>query len=206
MKILIADDHPIVLQGINSFLTSRKHRVICACENGIEAWNSILTLHPEIAVLDHNMPGMNGIEIAERVNHEKLPTRVILLTMHKEKALLDKAVAVGIQGYLLKDFALDELDVCLERVGSGLTYYSKQLTRHITIGADDDAVSEIDKLTPTEHKILQVIALQKTSHEIADMLFISIKTVEKHRSNIIKKLKLPQTTGSLAVWAAKNLK
>lgn len=206
MKILIADDHPVVLQGIHSFLNNKKHRVVCACSNGIEAWNSIVGLKPDLAILDHNMPGMNGIEIAESIRAEKLNTKVVLLTMHKEKILRDKAMAIGIVGYLLKDFALDELDQCLEAVGTGLSYYSRQLNQHMTIGEESDANPEIEKLTPTERKILQVIAAQKTSHEIADMLFISLKTVEKHRSNIIKKLKLPQTTSSLAVWAAKNMK
>lgn len=206
MRILIADDHPVVLQGIHSFLASKLHRVIHACSNGIEAWSSIVAMKPDVAVLDHNMPGMTGMEIAERVRQEKLPTKIVLLTMHKEKVLLDRAIAVGIQGYLLKDFALEELDQCLGNISSGLSYYSKQLTRHITVGEVEEATGEIDKLTPTERKILQVIAEQKTSQEIADMLFISVKTVEKHRSNIIKKLNLPHTTSSLAVWAAKNVK
>lgn len=206
MRIIIADDHPVVLQGIHSFLNSKKYRVSCSCDNGIEAWNSIVALKPDIAILDHNMPGMNGIEIAEKIRIEKLHTKVVLLTMHKEKVLLDKAIAIGIQGYLLKDFALDELDQCLENVSVGLSYYSKQLTKHITIGSGGEVSTEMDKLTPTERKILEVIATQKTSQEIADMLFISVKTVEKHRSNIIRKLELPHTTSSLAVWAAKNMK
>ncbi len=206
MKILIADDHPEVLQGIHSFLNNKKHRVIASCANGIEAWNGIAGLDPDVAILDHNMPGMNGIEIAEKVRHEHLRTRVILLTMHKEKALLDKAVATGVMGYLLKDFALEELEQCLENVGNGINYYSKQLTKHITITSDRDDQSYMDLLTPTEQKILKVIATQKTSQEIADMLFISVKTVEKHRSNIIKKLDLPHSTSSLAVWAARNMK
>lgn len=206
MRILIADDHPVVLQGIHSYLAARHYRVIETCNNGIETWNSILSLKPDVAILDHNMPGMNGIEIAERVRDEKLHTKVILLTMHKEKILRDKAMAIGIVGYLLKDFALDELDQCLATVDRGLSYYSRQLTQHMTIAAEDDANLGVEKLTPTERKILQVIAAQKTSQEIAEMLFISVKTVEKHRSNIIKKLKLPHTTSSLAIWAAKNMK
>ena len=104
MTILIADDHPVVLQGICSFLVSKHYRVVCACSNGIEAWNSLLMLKPDIALLDHNMPGMSGMEIAEKIQSEKLGIKVVLLTMHKEKSLLDKAVAVGVKGYLLKDF------------------------------------------------------------------------------------------------------
>ncbi|PQJ08843.1 DNA-binding response regulator [Flavipsychrobacter stenotrophus] len=206
MKILIADDHPVVLQGIHSFLDNKKHRVISSCSNGIEAWNNIAGLDPDVAILDHNMPGMNGVEIAAKVRAEHLRTRVILLTMHKEKVLLDKAVATGVMGYLLKDFALDELEQCLDNVANGISYYSKQLTKHITITDGADTSAYMDLLTPAEQKILKVIATQKTSQEIADMLFISVKTVEKHRSNIIRKLDLPHSTSSLAVWAAKNMK
>ena len=206
MKILIADDHPVVLQGIHSYLTTRHYFVVGTCNNGIETWNSIVAFKPDVAILDQTMPGMTGIQIAERVRDEKLGTKIILLTMHKEKILRDKALAIGIVGYLLKDFALDELDLCLQAVDRGLSYYSRELSQHMTISEEDNDSLGVDKLTPTERKILQVIAAQKTSQEIAEMLFISLKTVEKHRSNIIKKLNLPHTGSSLAVWAAKNVK
>ena len=206
MEILVADDHPIVLEGICSFLINKKHRVISACNNGIEAWNNIVGLRPDVALLDHNMPGYTGIEIAEKIRNEKLPTKVVLLTMHKEKILLDKAKATGIQGYLLKDFALYEIEQCLKTIDGGFSYYSNQLTKHIVIGETEEKSTHLEKLTATEQKILRVIASQKTSQEIADMFFISVKTVEKHRSNIIKKLDLPHTNNSIAVWAAKNIK
>lgn len=206
MKILIADDHPIVLQGIDSFLNSKKYNVVCACCNGIEAWNAILAYKPDVAILDHSMPGLNGVEVAEKVIHNRLPTKIVLLTMHKEKTLLDKAMAVGIKGYLLKDLALGELEQCLQTVSAGEVYHSKQLERYITIEESTEATIEINKLTHAEQKILRVIADGKTSAEIAELFFISVKTVEKHRSNIIKKLDLPQTANSIAIWAAKNLK
>lgn len=205
MKLLIADDHPIVLQGICSFFVGKKHKVVCACNNGIEAWNGIRVLLPDVALLDHNMPGMSGMEIAEKIQRERLSTKVVLLTMHKEKVLLDKAKATGIQGYLLKDFALGEIEQCLNNIENGSSYYSNELTKHIVIGSEDQANSELEKLTLAEQKILKVIAGQKTSQEIADMMFISVKTVEKHRSNIIRKLGLPHTPNSIALWAAKNM-
>ena len=206
MKILIADDHPVVLQGICLYLASKNYKVVSACNNGIEAWNSLLTIKPDVALLDHNMPGMSGMEIAEKVHAERLGTKIVLLTMHKEKALMDKAIALGVKGYLLKDFALDEIVQCLQNVGNGLDYYSKQLTKHVVIGVSDTNSTEIEKLTPAEQKVLHVIATNKSSQEIADMLFISLKTVEKHRSNIIKKLGLPPGHNSLALWASKNIK
>ena len=106
----------------------------------------------------------------------------------------------------MKDFALDEVVQCLQNVDKGMDYYSKQLTRHIVIGEGNAGNNDLEKLTPAEQKILQIIASQKSSQEIADMLFISLKTVEKHRSNIIKKLGLPPGPNSIALWAAKNIK
>ncbi|MDR3681030.1 MAG: response regulator transcription factor [Flavipsychrobacter sp.] len=205
MRIVIADDHPVVLMGISGFLMAKKHTVVATSGNGIEAWNSIILHKPDVALLDHNMPGMSGIEIAMKVHAARLRTKVVLLTMYKEKALLDKAIAVGVNGYLLKDFALGEIDQCLQSIVNGTNYYSKELTKHILVGKADGN-SEMEKLTVTEQKVMNIIAEQKTSNEIADMLFISVKTVEKHRSNIIKKLGLPQTPNSIALWAAKNIK
>lgn len=203
MRIIIADDHPVVLMGISGFLVSKQHTIVATCKNGIEAWNSIVTLKPDVAFLDHNMPGMSGIEIAGKLTTERLRTKVVLLTMYKERSLLDKAIAAGVNGYLLKDFALEEVEQCLKSIANGINYYSKELTKYIVISTSDTN-SDLEKLTPTERKIMHIIAEQKTSQEIADMLFISVKTVEKHRSNIIRKLGLPQTSNSIALWAAKN--
>ena len=203
MKILVADDHPLVLEGIISYLVSNNYVVVHSCGTGLEALDAIIGLSPDVAILDHNMPGISGIAIAEQMAKISSPTKIVLLTMHKEQVLLDKAVSVGIRGYLLKDFALDEIGQCLERVSNGESYYSKQLTSHMTIG--ESVNSEIDKLTTAERKILQFIATGKTSQEVADLLFISVKTVEKHRSAIIRKLQLPHGPNSLAIWAAKNI-
>ncbi|RYX90712.1 response regulator transcription factor, partial [bacterium] len=183
MRILIADDHPLTLMGTKFFVESLGYTIEDICSNGITAFNLISTHQPTIAILDINMPGMDGLEILEKVYRNKMPTRVILLTMHKEMTIFKKANQWGIAGYILKENAQDELQKCLEEVKKGNQYISKNLENDLLV--DTSSPSEhnqaVSKLTFTEKKILELIAQQKTSRQIADMLFISEKTVEGHR-------------------------
>ena len=206
MKILVADDHPLVLQALCSYLAVKKQDVICRCNNGIDAWNNLLLLKPDIALLDHSMPGMTGMEIAERIYTEKVGIRVVMLTMHKEKLLFDKAVAAGVKGYLLKDFAFQEIEDCLKSVDKDISYYSKQLTPQYEVAINTPGRAALGKLTPAEQKILHIIARKKKLQEIADMLFIPLSVVEEHNASIIKKLGLQPGTDSIAAWAAENIK
>lgn len=206
MKIVVADDHPIVLNGLCLYLENLKHTILAACINGIEAWNQIYTLVPDIALLDHNMPGLTGIEIAERILREELPVKVILLTMHNERSLLQKAEEVNIKGFLLKDSAVLEIENCINTVSRNKVYYSNEIKNRLKDSRYSSEIEELNKLSPAERKILRYIADQKTTPEIADMLFISDKTVEKHRKNIIQKLNLPPAKNSLLIWAMKHMK
>jgi DNA-binding NarL/FixJ family response regulator len=206
MRILIADDHPFTLMGTKGFVESLGYKVEDICSNGITAYNLINTHQPNIAILDINMPGIDGLEILEKVYRQKLKTKVILLTMHKEMTVFKKANQFGVSGYILKENAQEELQICLEEVIKGNQYISKNLENDLLIdnsSASDDALS---KLTFTEKKILELIAQQKTSKQIAEMLFISEKTVEGHRTNIIQKLELPKEKNVLLVWASKYFK
>lgn len=205
MKIIVADDHPIVLSGLCLNLEQMGHVILASCVNGIEAWNQITIHTPEIALLDHNMPGMTGIEIAEKIQREELPVKVILLTMHNERSLLQKAGEVGINGFLLKDSALLEIENCIRAVTRNKTYYSDRLIQKLH-DKGNAGTDELSLLSPSEQKILRYISEQKTTPEIAGMLFISEKTVEKHRKNIIIKLNLPHTKNSLLMWAMKHVK
>lgn len=205
MRILIADDHPFTLMGTKGFVESLGYKVEDICSNGITAYNLINTHQPNIAILDINMPGMDGLEVLEKVYRQKLKTKVILLTMHKEMTVFKKANQFEVSGYILKENAQEELQLCLEAVKNGNQYVSKNLENDLLI--DNAAESDVlNKLTFTEKKILELIAQQKTSKQIAEMLFISEKTVEGHRSNIITKLELPKEKNVLLVWATKYLK
>ncbi|RYU95980.1 response regulator [Emticicia agri] len=207
MRILIADDHPFTLMGTKAFVESLGYTIEDVCSNGITAFNLILTHQPIMAILDINMPGMDGLEVLEKVHRQRLATRIILLTMHKEMTIFKKANQWGIAGYILKENAQDELQKCLEIVKKGGQYISKNLENDLVIDTHSAGQSyAIEKLTFTEKKVLELIAQQKTSKQIADMLFISEKTVEGHRSNIIQKLELPKEKNILLIWATKHFK
>jgi len=201
-NILIADDHPVVLFGTKTFLEQKGFNVVSACENGVEAYNQILFKKPDIALLDMSMPGMNGIEIIQKTQADGLSTKIVLLTMHSEYSIFNRAKELGVRGYLLKEFAMDELEKCIDEVCQGKTYFSKHLSQKLTI-TDDGSDADLSLLTFAEKKILDLVAKQKSTKEIASMLFISEKTVETHRSHIIKKLNIPPTKNALLIFAIK---
>lgn len=205
-SIIIADDHPVVLFGTRTFLEQRNYNVVSACENGLEAYNQIITKMPQIAILDMNMPGLNGMEILEKLQQARHPVKSILLTMYNDVALFNKAKELGVKGYLLKDFAMDELEKCLSEVRMGNSYFSKHLSHMLTVQHSEDANPALEQLTFAEKKILDLVTQQKSSKDIAAMLFISEKTVETHRSHIIKKLNIPPGKNALLIWAMKMKK
>lgn len=205
MKILIADDHPFTLQGTKSFVESYGYKVIDTCSNGISALNLITLHHPDIAILDINMPGLDGLDVAKKVQEGKLKTKIVLLTMHKEMTIYKKANEYGIYGYILKEHAHTELEKCLIEIKKGNRYVSEHLEDELI----SDAVNgndELSKLTLSERKIVELIAQQKTSKQIAELLFLSERTVEGHRSSIITKLDLPKEKNILLMWAIQNVK
>lgn len=118
-QIIIADDHPLMLKGTSDFVISLGHKVLGIYTNGIEAYNNILIKFPDLAILDISMPGMDGLEIAKQLGVSKSKTKIILLTMHKELSFFKEAQQHGVKGYLLKDFALEELAICIENVSKG---------------------------------------------------------------------------------------
>ncbi|WP_310554545.1 response regulator transcription factor [Flavobacterium sp.] len=200
MKILIADDHPFTLQGTKSFVESYGYKVSDSCSNGISALNLIQLHTPEIAILDINMPGLDGLDVAKKVQESKLKTKIILLTMHKEMTIFKKASEYGIYGYILKEHAQTELEKCLLEVAKGNKYISQFLEDDLVVDSKNGN-DEIAKLTLSERKIIELITQQKTSKQIAELLFLSEKTVEGHRSNIIEKLGLPKEKNTLLKWA-----
>jgi DNA-binding NarL/FixJ family response regulator len=202
--ILIADDHPITLNGIKLYVEQLGYEVVKTCQNGLDAYNSIVALHPEFVILDLNMPQMNGLEVLEKIRLENESIKIILYTMYHEKSFLVRAKKLGVNGYLLKDFALEELSICLEKVGANEEWFSPKLDETLIIKKHDSEVEKILTLTASEKKILSLIAKDHNTKIIAELLFISEKTVEKHRSNIIKKLGLPNERNILQRFALQN--
>ena len=201
-SIITADDHPLLLKGLNDFLLEKKYNLIGSGNNGREAYNLIAKKNPDIAILDIQMPFMSGLEIAKNCKTNGLDTKIVLITLHKERELYKKAQDLNIFGYILKEFALEEIENCIDAVSQGDQYFSPKIVDILADESSDDT-SLLD-LTPSEKKILKLIAKDKTNKEIASLLFISYRTVEKHRSNIITKLKLEQKTNSLLIWAKEH--
>ncbi len=192
-KIIIADDHPIFRSGIREIVKNMpfvewKGEAV----NGLEAYQLILATQPDIAILDLEMPILNGLEVCKKILSEKHATKFIILTMHKEKHFFDDAIESGVKGYLLKDNAIEELITCVQKVGMGEKYVSPEIENYLIEG--QSLSLEIKKLkellTPTEKVIVKLISQGKTSPEIANNLFVSVNTVENHRYNIAKKLNL----------------
>lgn len=198
--IIIADDHPLLLKGLKEFLSENGLNILREATNGTEAMKLIENLKPDLAILDLQMPGMTGLEIAKHCQTKKLNTNIILLTLHKELYIYHEARNLNISGYLLKEFATEELLNCIQKVLSGQYYFSKRLL----LDECDDRISLIGNLTPSEIKILRLIAIGSSTKEIAEKLFLEEITVDKHRSNMINKLQLDKKHNALLTWTQKN--
>jgi DNA-binding NarL/FixJ family response regulator len=203
--IIIADDHPFTLMGTAAFVKELGYNVLDVCNGGVAAYNSIINRRPAIALIDVNMPGMNGIEILEKLNKMRSATNVVALTMHNEVSVFNRARHLGVKGYLLKEFAIRELEICLKEVSSNRTWFSPQLNEMLVMDNPGEDAAELEKLTFTEKKILELISAQHNTKAIAQLMYISEKTVENHRCNIIKKLNLPAERNALLFWAMKNM-
>jgi len=196
IRILIADDHPILRRGLQDILKEEKDfDIIAEASEGNSALEKIHALKPDISILDIEMPGMNGLEIARILQEEKSETNIIILTMYKEEEYFNEAIDLGVKAYLLKDSVVTELNDSIKSVMTGDFYISPAISKYLIernkrksrLGEEHPSIK---KLTETERHILKLLAENKTSREIADGLFVSIRTVQNHRTNICNKLNL----------------
>jgi len=200
--IIIADDHPLVLKGLKDFLIEKDFNVLASAKNGKEALSLIKAHVPDIAILDIKMPFYTGLEIAEKCKEEKLPTKIALITFEKDEITYNKAKALGVFGYILKEFALEEMENCISSIINGKAYFSPELVAYIQV---DKTPEKLKSLTEAERNILKLVADTKTAKEIAKELFISARTVEKHKSHIRTKLVLGSKSESLYLFAKEYL-
>ncbi len=196
ISLIIADDHPIVRQGLRRTIeTNGSFKILAEAENGREAVELIEKFQPDIAVLDVDMPEMDGFEVARTVLKKKLEIEIIFLTIHRDEDIFNEAIDLGAKGYVLKDSALGDIVNCLKTVAAGNHYASPALTEHLINRSRRSEILQNEKpgiktLTPSERRVLHLIGEYKTSREIAEELFISPRTVETHRTNISQKLNL----------------
>ncbi|MBI1936983.1 MAG: response regulator transcription factor [Ignavibacteriales bacterium] len=205
LKIILADDHPLLIQGLAQVLSKRDNlQIVGQAVDGENALDLIRNLKPDIAILDVQMPKPDGFEIARIVTGEKLSTKIIFLTMFKEEAFIKKVIELGVKGYILKESAVTDIVKCIDAVAEDKFFLSPQVSDVLLNQSVKTKKQSESKLTPAETNILSLIGKGKSSKEIADELFISIKTVENHRTNICKKLGI---TGNSALlkYALKNI-
>ncbi|MEO5788550.1 MAG: response regulator [Gelidibacter sp.] len=200
-SIIIADDHPLILKGLSDFLKEKDFNLIGSAVNGKEAFEMIKSDKPDVAILDIQMPFLTGLQIAEKCKNLSLSTRIILITFEKDETTYKKAKTLGIYGYVLKEFALVEIENCIAAVLEGKSYFSPELIEFLEIV---EPPAEWELMTPSEKEILKLIAKNNTGVEIGEILSVSTRTVEKHKSNIIKKLELSHKQNSLLIWVKEN--
>lgn len=201
LKIVIADDHPLLLAGVVSVLQKELEDVIIhEAINGAEALQKVIEVEPDITILDIEMPFLNGVEVAQKILASDLNTKIVFLTLHKERSLFNEIKDMGIDGYILKEFSTDEITQCVNAVLAGKKYYSKKIEGFIEKSGVDLSI-----FTKTEINIIKLIGKEKTTKEIADMLFVSPNTIDSHRYNICKKLELKPEKNSLLKWVLQNV-
>ena len=195
-RILIADDHPIFRRGLRDVVQEEASvQLLGEARDGAEALRLIEELKPQVAVLDHDMPKLNGLQVALAIRRQKFPVALVMLTMFKEERLFNEAMDAGFLGYVLKENAASDLIECIHAVAAGRAFISPVLSPFLLQrGTRARTLSEekpgLDKLTPAERRILKLIATDFTSKEIAAQLGLSHHTVENHRANISAKLGL----------------
>ncbi len=206
ITIVLADDHPIVRKGLREVIDEDpRFRVVAEANNGREAVDAIELHAPQVTVLDVDMPVMNGFAAAREIRTKKLPTEIVFLTMHRDEDLFNEAIDLGAKGFVLKDSALADIVDCINAVAAREHYASAALTSFL-LNRSRRAVKltetkpTINDLTPTERNVLKLIAEDQTTKQIGEQLFISPRTVEKHRQNICQKLEL-QGSHSLLKFA-----
>ena len=193
IKVMLADDHVLMREGIRQLLEfDGTISVIAEANNGVECMEQLLSVHPDILLLDINMPVMNGIEVLQEIKKKNISVKVLVLTVHNEVEYLLKAVDIGIDGYIMKDAESAELKKAINCIMQGETYIQPSLVPALN-----------SRLVSRELEVLIEVANGMFNKEIATSLNISERTVKNHISNIFKKIDVSDRTQA-AVFAIKN--
>ena len=194
-RVLLADDHQIVRQGLRGILVAAGHEVIGEASDGREALKLARTLNPDIAVLDLSMPLLNGLDAAREIRRLAPDIKIILLTMYTDKGYVLQALRAGARGYVVKTQAAEDLISAIREILRGETYLSPGVAASVVDAVLESTNEAADPLTARERQILQLVAEGNTTKEIARLLNVSFKTAESHRNHIMKKLDIHEVAG-----------
>jgi DNA-binding NarL/FixJ family response regulator len=195
VRLLLADDHAIVREALKLLLTAAGFDVVAEASDGLQAARLARQLEPDVAVLDVVMPLLNGLDAAREIQQASPRTRTLLLTSRHEERLLLEALEAGVHGCVLKTYQADELIRAIREVMAGGIYLSAGTSRFVVEAYRSRTPLRPDPLSQRERQVLQLIAEGKRTREIADLLSVSVKTAESHRTHIMKKLGISQTAG-----------
>jgi DNA-binding NarL/FixJ family response regulator len=199
ISLLLADDHNIILDGITDMLHSDSQlKVVSKANNGAEVLEKLKLTSYDIVLLDINMPIMDGMRCAEEILKIYPKQKIMMLTMNEEKSIIEKMISIGVKGFLLKTTEKEELIKAIKTVHSGKEYFSADVTKLLISKKETETATSLGtltNLTEREIEIIKQIANGLSSNEIAEQLFISPRTVETHRNNIIKKLGVNNVAG-----------
>jgi two-component system response regulator NreC len=210
-KIVIAEDHTILRAGLRALLSGQNGlEVIGEAGDGREAVRKIDTLQPDLLLIDLSMPKLNGIDAIREIKSQHPEIKIIVLTVHKSEEYIVAALQAGANGYMLKDASQNELLLAIDYVINGKTFLSPSISDKVVdafLNTDkkDKPAAVLDNLTAREREILKLVAEGNTNKKIAEHLCISLKTVEKHRSNLMQKLDLRNTAALTAYAIAKKM-
>lgn len=205
IKILLVDDHNMIRYGLKSILNDGDLEVIGEANNGKEALNFLSTKSIDVMVTDISMPEMDGIELSKEVSSKYPQIGILALSMLNESYHIKQMLSAGAKGYLLKDCTKEELKLAISTVAAGKNYYSPEVTQIVMDGLGNKPlpkkrVSVDAALTDREMEVLKLICKENTNSEIADELFISVRTVEAHKRNLLEKTGCKNVAG-LAIYA-----
>ncbi|MBK9272087.1 MAG: response regulator transcription factor [Saprospiraceae bacterium] len=202
IRVAIVDDHMMFVDGIESILSNENHiDLISKYHSGKDLMDAISHLNIDVLLLDINLPDMSGIELCKTINDQNPNIHILTLSMYSDKSIVTEILKNGAIGYILKNTSSNELIEAIETVSKGQTYFSKEITETIMAGLSSDKNTKkskyaiYPKLTRREREVLELIVKEYTTHDIAKSLFISLKTVETHRSSLISKLNVKNSAG-----------
>jgi DNA-binding NarL/FixJ family response regulator len=195
IRIVLAEDHVLVRQGLKSLLDREGYNVVGEGSDGQEALKHVASLQPDIAIMDISMPLMNGINAAREIHRSSPKTKAIVLTQHDEDEYVSEALDAGVKGYVLKSQVASDLLEAIRQVSRGQVYLSPGVAQAVMNAYKKKAEKPKDPLTPRERQVLQLIAESKSTKDVASLLGISVKTAESHRSRLMQKLDIHDTAG-----------